>query len=130
MPTNGRFETRVSLTIPLYLLDPKLPSPSMLALTENVSARGARIVTKQTAIAGENWQIAALSGELRLVAQVIYCEPLSNNNFCIGLRLEHPIQNWWRKGGSASNADAADAIAAQSMLMPKTVKRGKPSASV
>ena len=95
MAMNGRFETRVFLTIPLYLLGPSAQSCSSLALTENVSARGARIVTKRYAAPGECWQLTALSGDLRLPVRVIYCEAASNGNFCIGLQLDRPVKEWW-----------------------------------
>jgi hypothetical protein len=129
---NGRFETRVFLTMPLYLCDPKGALPSTLALTENVSARGARIVTKLTAAAGERWLIAALTGNLRISAQVMYCEPSSNNNFCIGLQLEHPVHNWWNQSQPASNPVTMPVLPAQdtSIPLPKAIKRGKAAVSV
>lgn len=129
---NGRFETRVFLTMPLYLCDPKGALPSRLALTENVSARGARIVTRETVATGESWFITPLTGDLRVSAQVIYCEPSSNNNFCIGLQLERPVHSWWNKRQPASNPLPAAVLPAPdgAIALPKTIKRGKPAVSV
>jgi hypothetical protein len=92
---NGRFENRVFLTVPLYLRDPNKSVPADLALTENVSAHGARIVTKRSGNPGEQWQVAAISNGVRHHARVIYCVAVSKHNFCIGLELEEPAQNWW-----------------------------------
>ena len=129
---NGRFETRVFLTMPLYLSDPNGSLPSRLALTENVSARGARVVTRETVIVGESWLITLLAGDLRVSAQVVYCKPSSNNNFCIGLQLERPVQNWWNQRKPASNPLPAVVLPAPegAIAFSKTIKRGKPAVSV
>jgi len=95
MRMNGRFETRVFLTVPLYLHDSNKSVPADLALTENVSSHGVRIVTKRAGNPGEEWQIAAMSNGIRHDARVVYCEALSNHNFCVGLELEQSAQNWW-----------------------------------
>ncbi|MGH9716758.1 MAG: PilZ domain-containing protein [Candidatus Acidiferrales bacterium] len=92
---NGRFETRIFLTVPLYLHESHKTVAADLALTENVSAHGARVVTKRPGRPGEEWQIAALSGGIQLAARVVYCEALANHNFCVGLELGESAQNWW-----------------------------------
>lgn len=114
MPMNGRFEIRVFLTVALYLHDSNKSVPADLALTENVSAHGARIVTKRAGNPGEEWQIAAISNGIRHDVRVIYCVALSKHNFCIGLELEEPAQNWWdgchelrRRGRSVKEVESA-----------------------
>ncbi|HVB87434.1 MAG TPA: hypothetical protein VNK23_12310 [Candidatus Dormibacteraeota bacterium] len=98
------------MTVALYLHDSNKPVPADLALTGNVSAHGARIVTKRAGNPGEEWQVAAISNGIRHDARVIYCIALSKQNFCIGLELEQPVQNWWdgchelRKHGRSANA--------------------------
>jgi len=115
---NGRFESRVFLTVPLYLHDSTKSVPADLALTENVSSHGARIVTKRAGNPGEEWQIAAMANGIRRDARVVYCEELSNRNFCIGLELEESAQNWWdgsqeprRRGRPASSQFARARVA-------------------
>lgn len=95
MHMNGRFETRFFVTIPLYLMDPVHSALMDLALTENVSPRGLRIVSKRCAEPGESWDIRPLSGGLRIPVRVVYCEKTGRHSFCIGLRLIDPIQQWW-----------------------------------
>lgn len=95
MRMNGRFEARTQLTLPLYVQSIKAPACADLALTENVSPRGARIVTKRSATVGEWWQLSTLSPGEPVLARVVYCEQLSHRSFCIGLEMRQPIQHWW-----------------------------------
>jgi PilZ domain len=111
---NGRLESRVFLTVPLYLHDSNKSVPADLALTENVSSHGARIVTKRAGNPGEEWQIAAIANGVRRDVRVVYCEELSNRNFCIGLELEDAAQNWW-DGSQESRTDAKIATARRSV---------------
>jgi hypothetical protein len=67
-----------------------------LALTENVSPRGARIITKRARKAGDSCGLASLSGGFYVSARVVYCERLPNRNYCIGLELQESQQNWWQ----------------------------------
>lgn len=98
MHMNGRFETRLFVTVPLYVLDPTHPDLVDLALTENVSPCGVRILSKRCAQPGESWELRPLSGELQMSVRVIYCEKIRRHNFRIGLRLLDPIQQWWNGG--------------------------------
>jgi hypothetical protein len=66
-----------------------------LALTENVSPRGARIVTKRFRKPGELCELASLTGGFYMAARVVYCERLANRNYCIGLELQDYQQDWW-----------------------------------
>lgn len=114
MSTNGRFERRVFLTIPLYLHDSNRSVPADLALTENVSSHGVRIVTKRAGSPGEEWQIAAIANGIRREVRVVYSEELSNRNFRIGLELEDAAQNWW-DGSQESRSHAKTATARRSV---------------
>ncbi len=98
MHMNGRFETRLFVTVPLYLLDPKHSDLVDLALTENVSPCGVRIVSKRCAEPGGAWELRSLSGGLQISVRVIYCEKVRRHSFRIGLRLLDPVQQWWNGG--------------------------------
>jgi hypothetical protein len=70
------------------------------AITVNVSPHGARVVTKHRWQAEERPWFASFSSEFRARAKVIYCQPLADGYFCVGLGF-HPgsatlgDQTWW-----------------------------------
>ena len=73
-----------------------LSLPAETTATENVSPRGARVVSKQRWQAGDRVLVKALKGNLRWQAQVVYCEILPSNNFAIGLKLLTAAGRWER----------------------------------
>lgn len=97
MKLDGRMEARVAIALPIYLLDAKRAAqPPELALTENVSASGIRVVTKWRREPGEQERVTLLSGEDALAAQVVYCQQAPNSGYCVGLRLKQPCAEWWQ----------------------------------
>ena len=65
-------------------------------MTQNISARGARVVTKRPWSANDSLTIKSLAGDLQSEARVIYCQPLRQNTFAIGLQLLAPTGRWHR----------------------------------
>lgn len=99
MPLEGRIEKRIPMGIPLYLVSLKKPRTAERVLTENVSAHGARVVTKRRWQPGEDQWITPLSGQFQFPVQVIYCQPLANGDFCVGLDFRGCPVNWEAAGG-------------------------------
>jgi hypothetical protein len=98
MTLDGRMETRVSIVMPVYLLDAKRSTqPPELALTQNVSATGARVVTKWRREPGDQERLSLLSGDTALSAAVVYCHATPKSSYCIGLRLLEPSVGWWNE---------------------------------
>ncbi len=95
MRTNGRFEARALLRVAVLVRGRSRRSLPDLALTDNVSARGARIITKRSRRPGDICELTGLSGASYVLARVVYCERLANRNYCIGLELQESQQNWW-----------------------------------
>jgi hypothetical protein len=69
-------------------------SRTELTLTENVSRRGARVVTKKLWSANDSLVIKSLEGDLQSEARVIYNQPVRENVYAIGLELIAPVGNW------------------------------------
>lgn len=95
MSLEGRKEPRIAVTTPVYLIrtgDSVLPD---LAMTENVSAYGARVLTNRSCRVGEDHRISPFPGEYHLKATVIYCSPRPNHQYCIGLKLHFAFNDWW-----------------------------------
>src|ERR1700741_989141 len=69
------------------------------ALTENISARGARVLTRKLWWANESVVIKSLEGDLQSEARVVYRQPVRENVYAIGLELLGPKGNWRGKSG-------------------------------
>ncbi len=89
-----RLEDRspVEVTVDLAGLD--VHTVAQQGLTQNVSARGARVVTSKPWQPNEHVKVRSLLGSLRSRARVVYCQPLGNDSFAIGLELFVSIGEW------------------------------------
>ena len=63
-------------------------------VTENVSARGARVVTNKPWHPNDHVTVRSLLGSLRSRARVVYCQPLGKDSFAIGLELFVSVGEW------------------------------------
>ena len=62
--------------------------------TENVSARGARVVSTRRWELGERLTFVSRTGEFRSSARVAYCHPLQSDGFAIGVEFLEPKGRW------------------------------------
>ena len=90
--TTGRLERRTARTIAVELCgEPRLNERTF---TENVSPRGARVVT------GREWQPGARvllicpEDNVRLEAEIVYYQRLAKNRFAVGLELSARVERW------------------------------------
>jgi hypothetical protein len=89
-----RAEKRIPMEIPV-LIDGHQQAPgSESTFTENVSARGARVVSVRRWEQGERLTIASRTGEFRSPARVAYCQPLQGDSFAIGVEFLEPKGRW------------------------------------
>ncbi len=96
MTLDGRMEARLQIAMPIYLMDGRRTAqPPELALTENVSSNGVRVVSKWQRKPGQPARFTLLCGDDALTARVVYCHQTPNNSYCIGLRLRQPCAEWW-----------------------------------
>jgi hypothetical protein len=69
-------------------------------VTINVSPHGARVKTKRRWRAEEQLWLASLTSYFRVQGSVVYCQPLTNGDFCVGLRFRTTFIDWddnmWR----------------------------------
>ena len=94
MRLDGRSERRVTMAIPVCLAAAEKLHVAEQAMTVNVSSQGARVVTRRRWHPGEEPRLASSSGALGAQTTVVYCEPLPDGHFCIGLKLLSAIMNW------------------------------------
>jgi hypothetical protein len=94
MRLDGRNEKRVTMAVPVCLVTAETLLVADQAMTVNVSPHGARVITRRRWQPKEQPRLASSSGELQTQAKVVYCEPLTNGHFCVGLQFLSVILDW------------------------------------
>jgi hypothetical protein len=89
-----RTETRTSLNVTVDLSSLDIHTRAQEGVTENVSAHGARVVTRSSWRPKDHLQVRSLRGNLRSRARVVYCHPLTGGSFAIGLKLFARAGDW------------------------------------
>src|SRR5260370_3001645 len=89
-----RVEKRILMEIAV-LIDGHREAPgSESTFTENVSARGARVISARRWKQGESLKFASRTGEFRSSARVAYCQLLQGDGFAIGVEFLDPKGRW------------------------------------
>ena len=89
-----RAEKRILMEIPV-LIDGHRYAPGLEAtFTENVSARGARVISARYWEQGESLKFASRTGEFRSSGRVAYCQSLQGDGFAIGVEFLSPKGRW------------------------------------
>ncbi len=89
-----RVERRIPMEIPVLIDGHRRAPGSESTFTENVSARGARVVSVRRWELGEPLVFASRTGEFRSPARVAYCQPLQGDGFAIGVEFLDPKGRW------------------------------------
>ena len=88
----GRVEKRIAMELPLQISGGQSLGPAGLiekTTTENVSTHGVRNLTKRALLPQERLFVTSLSArEEPIPARVVYCEPLAEGVFAVGLQLQ------------------------------------------
>jgi hypothetical protein len=87
-----RIERRIPVTVGLELSGLDEPLVYELALTENASRHGARVVTKKRCRPHDHVLVRLPAGGSR--ARVAYCNALPGDSFAIGLRCSSEVHDW------------------------------------
>jgi PilZ domain-containing protein len=89
-----RIESRIPMEIPVFLDGHRQAPGSESTFTENVSARGARVVSSRRWEQDERLTFVLRTGEFRSSARVAYCQPLQGDGFAIGVEFLEPKGRW------------------------------------
>ena len=89
-----RIERRIPMEIPVLLDGHHRMPGTESTFTENVSARGARVLSTRRWQKGERLTFASRSGEFRSSARVAYCQSLQDEGFAIGVEFLEPKGRW------------------------------------
>jgi hypothetical protein len=90
----GRIEKRVPMAVPVDLVIAGEILVAERMVTVNVSPHGARVVTKRRWRPEEQPWLASLTSYVRLRGSVVYCQPLTNGDFCVGLKFRTSFIDW------------------------------------
>jgi hypothetical protein len=70
--------------------------------TENVSSRGARVLSSRRWKINDRLVISTVAGSFRSIARVAYCELVPQTGFAVGLEFMEPTGSWVVSGESAA----------------------------
>lgn len=89
-----RSESRIPMEIPV-VLDGHVHMPGAEnTFTENVSARGARVVSIRHWEKGARLTLVSRTGEFRSSARVAYCQAIRGDGYAIGLEFLEAKGRW------------------------------------
>jgi hypothetical protein len=92
--TYHRGEQRIPMEVPVILEGHRKLPGFESTFTENVSARGARVVSVRRWEQGESLVFASRTGEFRSSARVAYCQPLQGEGFAVGVEFLEAKGRW------------------------------------
>ncbi len=92
--TYHRAERRIPMEVPVVLDGHRKMPGSESTFTENVSARGARVVSTRRWEQGERLNFASRTGEFRSSARVAYCHALQGEGFAVGVEFLEAQGRW------------------------------------
>jgi hypothetical protein len=90
----GRYEKRTAKTVKVELLPLDESQLNKRAVTENVSPRGARIVTDWTCAPGKHLLVTVPDEGVKSLARVVYCQRVESAKFAVGLQLVVRVKEW------------------------------------
>jgi len=90
----NRVENRIPMEIGVCLEGNRQVPGAEATFTENVSARGARVVSVRRWEMNDHLTLTSRSGEFRSSARVAYCQPLQGDGFAIGVEFLEPKGRW------------------------------------
>ena len=89
-----RIEVRARVQVTVDLSGTDIHMAAQQGITENVSARGARVLTNRPWPRNEHVTVRSMLGSLRSRARVVYCQSLGKDSFAIGLELFVSVGEW------------------------------------
>ncbi|MGB7434329.1 MAG: PilZ domain-containing protein [Candidatus Acidiferrum sp.] len=90
----NRSENRIPMEIPVVLEGHRQVPGVEATFTENVSAKGARVVSTRRWDKGAALTLASRTGEFRSAARVAYCQPLHGDGYAIGVEFLESTGRW------------------------------------
>lgn len=89
-----RAEDRIPMEVAVQIAGNEFLPGVETAFTENVSGRGARVVSVRRWRVNDRLHLATLPGSFKATARVAYCQPMRGAGFAIGLEFLEPTGHW------------------------------------
>jgi len=96
----ARRETRIPIEVGIHISGHAVVPGTETTFTQNVSSRGARVLSTRRWNINDRVTIATLAGSFRASARVAYCQPVPETGFAVGIEFLEPLENWFVAGGS------------------------------
>lgn len=88
----GRMERRTPIALVVHLEGVTEPAAREVAWIENISSRGARVITDRSWRISDRLRLSSQDYGLRAAAaRVVYCQPHPDHRFAIGLQFDQSI---------------------------------------
>ena len=87
----GRSDRRIMKEVAVELARPDASHLKEIAVAQNVSAHGMRIVTEDIWLPGKPVLLSSPESGVCTQARVIYCQRMEDNRFALGLELLAPL---------------------------------------
>ena len=90
----SRRETRTPMEVGVHISGHPAQPGTEATFTENVSPRGARVLTVRRWKPNDRLTIATPTGTFRALARVAYCQLVPEEGFAVGLEFLEPDGKW------------------------------------
>jgi hypothetical protein len=92
--SSPRVERRIPMEVGVQISGHSDQPGIETTFTQNVSTKGARVLTSRRWQLNDQLIIATLTGAFQAVARVAYCESVPSAGFVVGLEFIHPEGRW------------------------------------
>jgi hypothetical protein len=89
-----RRETRIPMEVGVRISGHPIQPGLETTFTENVSSRGARVLSTRRWQQNDRLTISTLTGSFRSLARVAYCQMIPESGFAVGLEFLEPSGRW------------------------------------
>ena len=89
-----RSDKRIPMEVAVLLSGHKVTPGIESTFTENVSARGARVVSVRRWDTNDRLTLASRAGDFRATARVAYCQSLRETGYAVGVEFLEPDGQW------------------------------------
>ncbi|MGC2420233.1 MAG: PilZ domain-containing protein [Candidatus Acidiferrales bacterium] len=89
-----RREKRIPMEVGVHISGHVVHPGTETTFTENVSSRGARVLSTRPWKPNDRLMLATLTGSFRALARVTYCELVPKGEFAVGLEFLEPKGIW------------------------------------
>jgi nucleoid-associated protein YejK len=93
---SGRMERRYPVVTIVRLARPpdSLTNEEERTYTDNISAHGARLFSKERWQTGDEVRVTSVRDNISLDGKVTYCQKIENARFCVGVNFKRQRVNW------------------------------------